>query len=179
MASAKRNSRVIVLFAGEVTLQRKTPTISRCRAIKGRQPEIPFELGSHERLHMFGAVNPLTGRVHIRKCSRIDSRNCIRFLKQTKKKYPGKKVIFILDNAGWHHAKKVKRSIKGTGIKLLFLSAYSPDLNTIERLRKRLRKDVTHNAFFKDMKALKKALSRFFGYLEHNRQEVVSLCSIS
>ena len=166
-----------MLFADEVTLQRKTPTISRCWAVKGHQPEIPLEFGSHERLHMFGAVNPLTGRIHIRKCSRIDSHNCIRFLKQTKKKYPGKKVIFILDNAGWHHAKKVKRAIKGTDIKLVFLTAYSPDLNTIERLWKRLRKDVTHNAYFKNMKTLKKALSRFFRYLEHNRSEIISLCS--
>lgn len=179
MAKAKNKSKLAVLFADEIILQRKTPGISRCWTIKGVQPQIPFELGHHERLHLFGAINPQTGDIHIRKCSRIDSYNFIRFLKQTKNKYPGKSIILIIDNAAWHHAKKVHLAIERSKINLFFLPAYSPDLNPIERLWKRLRKDVTHNAFFQSMESLKNALARFFRYLKGNRKEVISLCQLS
>jgi transposase len=39
----------------------------------------------------------------------------------------------ILDNASFHPAKKLKNLCQRHGIKLLFLPAYSPDFNPIEK----------------------------------------------
>ncbi len=51
-----------------------------------------------------------------------------------------KKIIIILDNARYNHAKDVKILAEKLGIKLLFLPAYSPNLNLIERVWKFLKK---------------------------------------
>jgi transposase len=41
--------------------------------------------------------------------------------------------IVIIDNLGSHKAKAVRRTIRATGAKLIFLPPYSPDLNPIEQ----------------------------------------------
>ena len=55
---------------------------------------------------------------------------------------PGMKVIW--DNASFHKSLKIKALIEAAGCKLLFLPAYSPDLNPIEQywsaLKARIRK---------------------------------------
>ena len=51
-----------------------------------------------------------------------------------------KKIVIILDNARYNHAKEVKILAKKLGIKLLFLPPYSPNLNLIERVWKFLKK---------------------------------------
>ena len=43
----------------------------------------------------------------------------------------GKKIVIILDNAAYNHAKVVKSLANNLGIKLLFLPPYSPNLNLI------------------------------------------------
>lgn len=136
-----------------------------------------MELGRHEKRHLFGAVCPKTGAVHIRKASVINSHRFVQFLNQLSKRYPRRKIIFIVDNAIWHRSKKVRAHIPHT-TRLVFLTPYSPDLNPIERLWKRLRKDVTHNAFFPSMKHLHNALARFFAYLKKHPGGIISLCQL-
>ena len=47
--------------------------------------------------------------------------------------------IVILDNLGSHKGKAVRAAIRAAGAKLLFLPAYSPDLNPIEQLFAKLK----------------------------------------
>jgi transposase len=47
--------------------------------------------------------------------------------------------IVIMDNLGSHKGKAVRRAIRATGAKLLFLPKYSPDLNPIEQLFAKLK----------------------------------------
>jgi transposase len=42
--------------------------------------------------------------------------------------------VVILDNLGSHKGKAVRRAIRATGARLLFLPPYSPDLNPIEQV---------------------------------------------
>jgi len=42
--------------------------------------------------------------------------------------------IVVLDNLGSHKSKEVRRAIRDRGAHLLFLPAYSPDLNPIEQV---------------------------------------------
>lgn len=51
-----------------------------------------------------------------------------------------KKIVIILDNARYNHAKEVVSLAYKLGIKLLFLPPYSPNLNLIERVWKFLKK---------------------------------------
>jgi transposase len=45
-----------------------------------------------------------------------------------------KRIILILNNARYNHAKIVWENIEDANVELLFLSLYSPNLNLIERL---------------------------------------------
>jgi len=56
--------------------------------------------------------------------------------------------IVVLDNLGSHKSKQVRRTIRTTGARLIFLPKYSPDLNPIEQ------------AFAKLKSALRKAKAR-------------------
>jgi len=49
-------------------------------------------------------------------------------------------VTIVLDNARYHHAKRVRVLADQLGIELLFLPSYSPNLNLIERVWKLVKK---------------------------------------
>jgi len=54
--------------------------------------------------------------------------------------------VIVLDNARFHPSPSIKWLVEAAGCQLLFLPAYSPDLNPIEQLRAafktRLRKEL-------------------------------------
>jgi transposase len=60
---------------------------------------------------------------------------------------PGQTVI--LDNASFHKSERTKELIESVGCKLLFLPAYSPDLNSIEKfwanMKRWVKNKVTNN----------------------------------
>ena len=61
-----------------------------------------------------------------------------------------RKVYVILDNEKYHHARLHKqwRELYSSTFTHLFLPAYSPDLNQIERVWKLTRKFCIHNRYF-------------------------------
>ena len=75
-----------------------------------------------------------------------------------------RKILLVLDNARFHHAvvnRDFLKSVKGR-IKLLYLPAYSPELNPIELFWKKTRRSVTHNRYFESLKEERVCLDRFF-----------------
>jgi transposase len=67
-----------------------------------------------------------------------------------------KKILLVLDNASYHHAKVLRKWLEEISdiLELFFLSPYSPDLNAIEMLWKKTRRNVTHNRFFESLDKL-------------------------
>lgn len=50
--------------------------------------------------------------------------------------------LVIMDNLGSHRGKPVRKAIRATGAKLLFLPKYSPDLNPIEQVFSKLKQGL-------------------------------------
>ena len=90
-----------------------------------------------------------------------------------------KKILLVLDNARYHHAKKLKEYINSIKdrIELFFLPAYSPDINAIEMLWKKTRRGVTHNRYFSTLKEMANELFDFWGRFSEPNEELAKLCA--
>lgn len=77
---------------------------------------------------------------------------------------PGRKIILVLDNARFHHARILQLwpQEHRSQIQLDFLPPYSPDLNPIERVWKLTRRLCTHNRYFPELENLIKAVFERF-----------------
>lgn len=75
-----------------------------------------------------------------------------------------KKILLVLDNARFHHAKINKEFLKlvKNKIELIYLPPYSPELNPIESFWKKTRRGVTHNRYFESLEEEREALDKFF-----------------
>jgi transposase len=75
--------------------------------------------------------------------------------------------VVILDNVGFHKSERVEQLVKAKGAWLLFLPAYSPDLNPIEM------------AFSKLKTLLRKRAARSFDAISDALGEIVRLFSVT
>lgn len=106
------------------------------------------QTSGRQGLNIHGALNLETGETHMIEALSVDADSTIRLLTLLEARYPHKRVIhFTVDNARYHHAKKVKQWLAQPGrrIRLRFVPAYCPHLNPIERLWGVMHRHVTHN----------------------------------
>lgn len=75
-----------------------------------------------------------------------------------------KKILLVLDNAKYHHAKALQPWLESVSdlLELCFLPPYSPDINIIERLWKKTRREVTHNRYFEKLESIRYDLSMYW-----------------
>lgn len=106
-------------------------TLTRCWAPTGSRPAAVKQT-EYEWIYLFGAVNPLTGASSALLAPTVNTdymNHHLRFISE--RAGSDVHVVLVLDQAGWHVAKKLKVP---ENISLLHLPAYSPELNSIERL---------------------------------------------
>lgn len=95
------------------------------------------------------------------------------------KHYPNKKIILLLDNVKYHHTKKVIEFIEhlDKNIEFKFIPPYSSELNAIEHLWKDLRKDITHNHLFDNIKEILLSVRKYFTNVRSNPAKIKRLCA--
>jgi len=67
--------------------------------------------------------------------------------------------------------------LQGSKIKQIFLPAYSPNLNLIERVWKLMRKKVIDVCFYRTFEEFRQKIVEFFEHIEKYKQELESLIS--
>lgn len=155
------------------------PTITRMWSLKGHQPEIS-SYGGRKRQHIVGVVDPFGGDLCVGLSDSLKADKLIHFLEILIRYYGSKeKIVVVLDNAKAHHAKIVQEFVKNheKKLELMFLPPYSPRLNPIERVWRKLRKVVTHNHFFETFEKFLRAIARFFVKFKRYAKKIRSLCS--
>lgn len=102
---------------------------------------------------MFGCVEPKTGKVITTIEGEGNTITFFKFIKKVLTKYPDRKVVMVVDNVKYHHAKRLKPMLEKykNRIELVYLPAYSPDLNPVERIWWYMRKKITHNRYLEKM----------------------------
>lgn len=88
-----------------------------------------------------------------------------------------KKILLVLDNARYHHAKALQPWLESVSdlLELCFLPPYSPDINIIERLWKKTRREVTHNRYFEKLESIRYDLSMYWNNFTKPNEILVTL----
>jgi len=103
----------------------------------------------------------------------INTQSTIRVFKKVEKKNPNAKQINIVtDNARYYKCKLVKEFLKNSKIKIVFLPAYSPNLNLIERLWRVMNRKIIYNIYFEDYLSFKNSILDFFNNIKNYEDEV-------
>ena len=129
----------------------------------------------------FGAVNVRSGTFVSRNAPWFNAETFELFLKQLiRHRARGKRMVLILDNAKYHHARSLAALLRRYRklLTLLYLPPYSPQLNTIERLWKLARRLATHNRYFATLEALIRAVSIQFQRWRRPNAVLRRLCCI-
>jgi len=173
-----RNREIILLFLDE-TIFTLAGELGYSWSPIGKTQESP-SLGKTDRVVVFGAVDPITGRPHSRLEDRpINQESTLDFLKQLvryyTKQYPGMPLVLVLDKHPGHTAGVVEDYIdQFDSVSLGNSPTQSPDLNPIEHLWDWLAEQRIKNEFFETTTSLKQAVRRFFCYIAGVKEHVIS-----
>jgi transposase len=112
-----------------------------------------------KRLNVLGAVNAITKEVDfLFNTSYVTAEVIADFLCQLALRYWNYPIVIVLDNARYQHCKFIKELADRLGITLLFLPAYSPNLNIIERLWKFIKKKALYGKYYEKFEAFQEAI---------------------
>lgn len=129
---------------------------------KGQEKELKANCG-RQRLNINGAINIETLESTTGFYDTINADSAIDLFSKIEAKHPNAKIIYIIvDNARYYHSRLLKKTLKGTKIKLIFLPPYSPNLNLIERYWKFFKKKVLNNCYYETFDEFKLACQDFF-----------------
>jgi transposase len=131
----------------------------------------------------FGAVRIRDGKfVYQREDDSFNGDTFWTFLKRLRKAscHAQRKVYVILDNARYHHARLHKqwRELCSPTFTLLFLPAYSPELNPIERVWKLTRKLSIHNRYFPTLCHVVETVESQFNKWSKKSEDLRRLCVV-
>ncbi len=146
--------------------------------LRGKQRIVPT-YGKHQGVKLLGILNYETGHIYVEDHESYDAQVFLGFLKSVLKQYPTGKVVMIVDNARIHHAKLIQPFLEEQKehLELMFLPAYSPNLNLIEPFWKWLKNTVIYNVFYKHTYQIRKAVQEFVQYVNLDPNIVIDrLC---
>ena len=156
---------------------------TRCRMWIPPEQKDPIVLHAPTRksVAFFGGVRVNDGRFLYMQEEIFNACSFKKFLQKLhRNRGRGKKVLVILDNARYHHAKDLQPWLRKyrKSIELLYLPPYSPELNPIERLWKLTRRLCTHNQHFETLRVLVDSVKIKFDEWVKPNDILVNLCAI-
>jgi transposase len=140
-------------------------------------PEVPTG-DDHTKVHVYGAVAPLTGRTRYHISPELGKGEFAQFLQHLLAYHPGKQLLVIHDRGEQHKGAPVDAVVREAKGRLVLKAqpTYSPELNPQERIWKWLRRVVTHNHWFATLHEQIEAIRNFFRYLAGVKDQVRQLC---
>lgn len=142
---------------------------------KGENKTVKTNTG-REHVNLNGAVDLTDLKITVLQEEKINTQAMIRLLTQLEEKQKRGKLFIILDNAGYNHSKALKGFLhKHKRLHFIFLPAYSPNLNVIERLWLFFHKKVLYNHYYETFPQFKKAIEQFFKTINQYNSDLKSL----
>jgi len=125
-------------------------TLVKCWMKRGQQKRIATP-GKQKWHHLIGAYNWLTGELIYMTCVKKNSNAFCEFLEYLMNTVTsGKPIVYVLDNASYHHSKLSEAMIAYYEDRslALWLPPYCSNLNPIERYWKHLKEKACANVLF-------------------------------
>jgi transposase len=165
-----------LMFVDEATVRRH-PTLTAQWCLVDEIPEVPTG-DDHTKVHVYGAVAPLTGRTRYHISPELGKGEFAQFLQHLLAYHPGKQLLVIHDRGEQHKGAPVDAVVREAKGRLVLKAqpTYSPELNPQERIWKWLRRVVTHNHWFATLHEQIEAIRNFFRYLAGVKDQVRQLC---
>jgi transposase len=112
-----------------------------------------------KRFNVLGAIDAVTHELTtVCNDTVINAETVCELLRSLAARYAGLPLTLVLDNARYQRCALVQELAKGLRIELLFLPAYSPNLNLIERLWKFVKKECLSCRYYEDFARFKAAI---------------------
>lgn len=133
---------------------------------KGKEKLMETNSG-RDRVNLNGAYNVNSGEVIVTPSQTINSDSTLELFDTIIENYRNTKgnLYLFSDNAKYYKSKMIQEALqtdKYQRIKMIFLPAYAPNLNPIERVWKFFKKKVLENKFYKKFSEFKEAIDIFF-----------------
>ncbi len=101
----------VTLMAEDEVHFHQGSSITRTWSIKGKQPEIPTPAGRN-KIGYFGAVDLITGKLITMQEGEQFNQYTFQTFLDCLLEHSQCKIILLLDNAKWHHAKRIKAYVE-------------------------------------------------------------------
>lgn len=161
----------VLLFLDGVHPQHNTRA-SKAWIASGTEKYLKTNTG-RDRLNLNGVYNPENQDVIVREDEAINSESNIRLFEIVKKHYQDAECIYVIaDNARYNRSKRLMEYLKDSRIKMIYLPAYSPNLNLIERLWKFMRNKVINTTYYPEFKSFREAIHNFFNSISQYKNEL-------
>lgn len=176
---ADSKGEAVVYFADGVHPTHNTRT-TRAWIETGTQ-RVQLTVSGRDRVNINAVMNAHDPTdVLIDECERVNAASTKTLYEKVIVANPTAKTIYIIgDNARYYRNKLLTEWVKDTPIKPIFLPAYSPNLNPIERMWKFMRKKVINTCFYRKKAEFRSAILGFFQDLEKYRTELESLITLN
>ena len=147
----------------------------------GSQPKITAKQRGRERRTAMGSYNFGTGQITVTFHKKGNYQSLKRHFKKVLYTYRNhSKIIIVLDNVRYHHAKLLKKwLLDNPKLELVYLPPYSPELNPIERAWWYMRKKITHNRYVHTMEERLVAFWKMFSNFQVPNEEMKRVCAIN
>jgi hypothetical protein len=145
----------------------------RCWAPRGMRPNVPCQI-VREYTYAYAAVSPHDGVMDSLVLPQVNAQAMSLFLGEVSSRHPDEFILMVMDGAGWHKAGELKVP---DNMHLIFLPAYSPQLNPVEHVWEELREKYLHKRVFSSLDPLIDELCRGLNELTDHTSRLTSMMS--
>ena len=134
-----------------------------------------------KRFNVLGAIDAVTHELTtVCNDTVINAEVVCELLRALAERYVGLPLTLVLDNARYQRCAVVQKLAKELRIELLFLPAYSPNLNLIERLWKFVKKECLSCRYYEDFTQFKAAITECLDGVEgKHKPSIKSLLTLN
>jgi len=133
-----------------------------------------------QRFNVLGALNAVThALITVTNETYINAQSVCELLRKLAALGLSIPITLVLDNARYQKCAVVMELAQALNIELLYLTAYSPNLNLIERLWKFVKKQCLYSIYYTDFHAFKQAITSCLSQCHTvHKQELDSLLTL-